>query len=115
MSSSGIAVAQGLDAQQNLKVQQQQLQLIVQSIPDTADRICYNVSQNSAQSDKDVHGDVKAQLDGLFSKLVSGGVSAGGNIPSNETNGVLQSDLVAAGPDQNRVGEISIWEKQKGC
>jgi hypothetical protein len=28
---------------------------------------------------------------------------------------VVQSDLVAAGPDQNRVGEISIWEKQEGC
>jgi hypothetical protein len=96
MSSSGIAVAQGLDAQRNLNVQQQKLQLIVQSIPDTADRICYNVSQNSEQSNKDIHGDVKAQLDGLFSKLVGGGVSAGGNITNNETKGVLQSDLVAA-------------------
>jgi len=96
VSASGFADAQGLDAQQNLKVQAQQLQLTVQSIPDTADRICYNVSQNSEQSNKDLHGDVKAQLDGLFSKLVGGGVSAGGNISSNETKGVLQSDLLVA-------------------
>jgi YARHG domain len=87
LGPSSKAQAQGMDVQQKLLIEQ---------IPDTADRICYVVSQNSAATNKQLSGDVKAQVNGLVSKFVDVGGAVNGNVASNATEGVLQPDLAAA-------------------
>jgi hypothetical protein len=94
-----------------LNIQQQQLQLIVQSIPDTADRICYNVSQKSGASMS--FDELWQERNAIYARngycfKTAKAIAAFGK-SCFPPYGALQ------GPGRNRVAEISIWEKQKAC
>jgi len=64
----------------SLEAQQKALELIT----NTADRICNIVSTKGDADSTEAKGDVKAQVNGLLSKLADIGVSGSGGI-NNET------------------------------
>ena len=66
------------------------------SISDTADRICGIVTTQGETHSSSVSGDVHAELSGLARYLASIGVSGAGEIASSNYQNVLQQDLPAA-------------------
>ena len=68
----------------------------LQQITDTADRICGLVQAAGSTSGGQATGEIKAELKGLIKKLGDLGFSAGGEVTSNQYEGLLQQDLPAA-------------------
>jgi len=65
-------------------------------IRETADDICYTVTQAGQANSARVLGEIQAKITGVASKVVDLGVSGSGEFDAREFTGVLQSDLAAA-------------------
>src|SRR4051794_21144455 len=62
-------------------------------ITDTADRICSVVRDRGEASSSEVQGEVRAQLNGLASRLADVGVNGAGSISNGRYEGVLRGQL----------------------
>lgn len=90
---------------ESLEAQQKALELIT----NTADRICNIVSTKGDADSSEAKGDVKAQVNGLLSKLADIGVSGSGSINNETYQNVLRQDLSATLKD-NAACKLKVFD-----
>ncbi len=94
----GIAHVQTIDTQK-----------VLDQITNTADKICNVVLNRGETNSKEVKGEVRAQLNGLASKLADIGVSGSDNINNEAYQNVLRTDLSATLKD-NAACKLKVFD-----
>ena len=70
-----------------------QQQAILRTIADTAGQICYTVTQEGQQREKELSGTVRAQLNGIIAKVADIGGEGSAKLKTEKYQGVLQEQL----------------------
>jgi len=81
----------------------------VKLITDTADRICSVVTAAGSSKSFDVEGQVKAELEGLASRLAGVGISGSGKLKDEHYENVLRQDLAGTLRD-NAACKLKVFE-----
>jgi hypothetical protein len=68
---------------------------ILEMITLTADKICNVVSDKGQASNSEISGDIKAEIQGLASKLVDAGIKGGAILKNESFQGPLRKDISA--------------------
>jgi hypothetical protein len=73
-----------------------EIERALEAITNTADRVCSVVQQRGLTERGEVHGEVKAEVEGLLKRLANLGFSGGGSAEKSTYEGLQQSDLAGA-------------------